>query len=456
MIYSDTIAEELFSPPRRWNRLTITLEGETDIQDVISFCGEEQQSVIQSLNIPQTIFGSGTYQFRLNPKITIAEWIESDCLQIICSNPQAIIALEVEYICEAVEQEKQARIAGDEQLAASLAQLQATKEDVKNKVISWENPDNTQYPSAKLVKDSIDAEANARLAGDQGLQNQVNTINTVLATKENVNNKVVAWNNPTHTQYPSAKLVYDTIQNSGAGPHKLDGSGHLEPDDTTTFNATTERHGLMPKLSGNSGHVMCGDGQWRNYANYWDTLQFTPPQLSQFSWVNQRNVYVREDNSALTMIAPASGITGDKNSVLVKPIQSQVFDFCMGFTCLLINVSYQLIVLALYDYSSGKMITLHMRNDLRVEVVRWNNPSSWSSTASTVYINHLGSFIFFRIQQTSTNRYFYISYNGVDWISVGQTSNTDWIVPTHIGFGINPYNSSYAQCATFVHWIVKY
>lgn len=42
--------------------------------------------------------------------------------------------------------------------------------------------------------------------------------------------------------------------------HKLDGPEHGTADDTTTLDATTSEHGLMPKLSGNVGDVFRGDG----------------------------------------------------------------------------------------------------------------------------------------------------------------------------------------------------
>jgi len=41
---------------------------------------------------------------------------------------------------------------------------------------------------------------------------------------------------------------------------KLDSLG--EPDDTTNLNATTQRHGLLPKLPGSTGVYLRGDGTW--------------------------------------------------------------------------------------------------------------------------------------------------------------------------------------------------
>lgn len=44
--------------------------------------------------------------------------------------------------------------------------------------------------------------------------------------------------------------------------HKLDGPEHTTPDDTTTLDATTDRHGLLPKLSGDADAFLNGEGEF--------------------------------------------------------------------------------------------------------------------------------------------------------------------------------------------------
>jgi len=52
------------------------------------------------------------------------------------------------------------------------------------------------------------------------------------------------------------------------GTHELGGVDELKlddlgtPDDNTDLNATTLRHGLLPKLSGSASDVLLGDGTW--------------------------------------------------------------------------------------------------------------------------------------------------------------------------------------------------
>lgn len=115
--------------------------------------------------------------------------------------------------------------------------------DVQNKVISWSNtPSDSNVPSEKLVKDSLDLKANTSslstvaTTGDYedllNLPEEIcitdfyydatsdelvlntctdNDISTI-TSKEDKSNKVISWSaTPTHSHYPSEKLVKDYI-----------------------------------------------------------------------------------------------------------------------------------------------------------------------------------------------------------------------------------------------------
>jgi len=112
----------------------------------------------------------------------------------------------------------------DKYTQAATNTLLATKENLTNKVTSFSSPTDTQYPSAKLVKDQLDTksvtshthvEANIT---DLDKYTQAAT-NTLLATKENLTNKVTAFSSPTDTQYPTAKLVSDQLATKSATGH---------------------------------------------------------------------------------------------------------------------------------------------------------------------------------------------------------------------------------------------
>ena len=107
-----------------------------------------------------------------------------------------------------------------EKIQALVTALINKFEEKSNKVTSWSNTvSNTNYPSEKLVKDSLDAKQNssAKVTSFSATPSDENypserLVKTELDLKENADNKISAWgNDPTDTQYPSAKLVKDAL-----------------------------------------------------------------------------------------------------------------------------------------------------------------------------------------------------------------------------------------------------
>lgn len=92
---------------------------------------------------------------------------------------------------------------------ASYPTVKAVKSEFGAKVTSWSSTTaDTNYPSEKLVKDSLDNKISK--SQTTGLVKNDGTIDTT--TKEVTSNKVTSWSGTvTDTNYPSEKLVKDTI-----------------------------------------------------------------------------------------------------------------------------------------------------------------------------------------------------------------------------------------------------
>ena len=92
----------------------------------------------------------------------------------------------------------------------------ALNEKLANKVtaISSASTD-TEYPSAKAVYDAIDAvpviTVDSALDAQSANPVENGVITTALGGKESTTNKVTAFSSPTDTEYPSAKLVDDSL-----------------------------------------------------------------------------------------------------------------------------------------------------------------------------------------------------------------------------------------------------
>lgn len=110
--------------------------------------------------------------------------------------------------------------------------IKTTYQKTSYKKTSWSStPSNDNYPSEKLVKDTIDSEATDRNNADTALGERIDNIvngttvveeanksdkdgdgNVIGSTYEKSNNKVSSWQEtPDNTHYPTEKLVKDTF-----------------------------------------------------------------------------------------------------------------------------------------------------------------------------------------------------------------------------------------------------
>lgn len=149
--------------------------------------------------------------------------------------------------------------------------------------------------------------------------------------------------------------------------------------------------------------------------------------------------------------------SSDKGSRLLNIVTTGSFNWCFEykaispasnyicrayFECLPFwnNDAFQAPSIILYDSVSGKLISWGYGYDpstFRMQANKWNSISSFNAA----YVNNqvadvMGYGIhWWQIRDDGSNRYFEYSYNGVDFYTAGTSSRTDFITPTHIGWG---------------------
>jgi len=103
---------------------------------------------------------------------------------------------------------------------------------------------------------------------------------------------------------------------------------------------------------------------------------------------------------------------------------------------------YQL-ALVLRNSSSGKFVIfgLSWNNGWTIAANQYNSPTSYNGNE----VNCAGALspnMYFRIVDTNTNREYWFSYNGVDWMKIGQNTRTTFMTPDQVGIAINANNSN--------------
>lgn len=181
-------------------------------------------------------------------------------------------------------------------------------EQTSNKVTSWGNtPSNDNYPSEKLVKDSLDSKAS------------IDSVNR----KEDKSNKVTSLSSSsTDTQYPSAKCVYDAvdiIDDKVSVVYNtvsiIDTSDSVyDADRWTEYGPMSIGQNSNYKFigGGNSGYVIY-DGNISNLDNYDITLNLQANRKN-------TNLYINDDDNIGTLPTSQTSILFKKRDGVVKVV----------------------------------------------------------------------------------------------------------------------------------------
>lgn len=200
------------------------------------------------------------------------------------------------------------------------------------------------------------------------------------------------------------------------------------------------------------------------WAGFGPLFPLTQPNLTGYSWVNQGDSgSITQTNSYVYMQnGPGSG--AEDWALYVKSVASAPYTYTVGFLPLLVSAQYSELGVVLYNSSSGKFISLSMQADqysnsppgMVLINAKWSSTSSFNASynfqhGAATLVPWYAGFVFFRIYDDGTERHWQYSSDGVNFLTLAQQSNTDYITPDSIGFGIDCYNSSIAVGMTILH-----
>lgn len=307
----------------------------------------------------------------------------------------------------------------------------------------------------------------------------------------------------------SSLAAHETSHREGGSDElKLDDLGI--PDDNTDLNASTTRHGLLSKLSGNSNEFMDGTGNWSDpgtgsgTGNVTDTTAFgsepsgspgpsagdlvfynnsfyvsrftgsawgpwgpifpmTQPVDGDFSWVNQGGASVDASLGGIYLLAPATA--GDSLRVRVKtaPSTPYVITACFLPAIHAANNSGTAVENAAFglifrESGTGELATFGLQfvsGQVQpiVVVQKFNSATSFNSgyNGGTTR-RYPASPLFLRIADNGTNRMCSISTDGQHFIQVHTVGRTDFLTADQVGFYAHAGNSSNDCGVNLLSW----
>jgi hypothetical protein len=181
---------------------------------------------------------------------------------------------------------------------------------------------------------------------------------------------------------------------------------------------------------------------------------YTPPVLSNFTWVNQVDAVATQVGNVVTL---TNNVNIDTNwNLLVRALPSRPCTITAWLIPHLTNNNYVTMGIVLRENSSGKLIanSLTYSGGCQVIVSLMNNTGSWNSNKNYKNISYPYSFgLRFVISDASPNVIsFQCSWDGSVWYELDTESFGSFCTPDQIGFFINRYHYQ-AWCGmTLLSW----
>lgn len=186
-------------------------------------------------------------------------------------------------------------------------------------------------------------------------------------------------------------------------------------------------------------------------------LALTPPYSGLFTWVNQELATVDTSSGHPYLTYPAKD--GQHWALWVTPLASQVFDLRVVIQSNWANAGHRYVGIVLYQESvpAGDGPFTFMGCDATgIYVYRYLNPHTPWSTALSILSYFPREYLFARITQDATHRHFYLSPDGFNWSLVLEQGFNDWVVPTHVGFALDPADPSTGCDLSALHWSLRF
>jgi len=228
----------------------------------------------------------------------------------------------------------------------------------------------------------------------------------------------------------------------------------------------TSAYGSRPAAAQDGKIFLPNDGIYVNrdtgaaWAAWGPVWPLTPLDDSAFSWVNQGSAaitsskgYVFFDGGAATGAVQFRGrvkaypSTPFTITTALIPILFASSSFDYGL-CFQTNASSLISTIGINANAVASGFSIVARN--------WTNSTTISATAAQQFLNAIPTMIWLRITDNGTNRIYYYSVDGYNWITLYTIARTTFLTPDRIGYFVFT-NASAAlnnnPSATFMHWL---
>jgi hypothetical protein len=203
------------------------------------------------------------------------------------------------------------------------------------------------------------------------------------------------------------------------------------------------------------------DAEWLKWGHF---NEFTEPDQSLFSWVNQSSATISTTYGPSVLTIPAPGGAGENVNLRVQAPPATPYSLIAGFIPNIDPVDNTSCGMVLRESSTGKFIFFRLlfdttsaitKSDIVFSVDKYTSPTVFSANYNVVSAGFLrGSVIWFKIFDNGVNITWSYSNDGQNYTVITTQSRTDFLAlgPDEIGFAINSNTTSGAAGMTLLSW----
>jgi hypothetical protein len=277
------------------------------------------------------------------------------------------------------------------------------------------------------------------------------------------------WGTPGNVVESEITLVDNTTNNVSTTKHGfapkapndaaqyLDGTGaYSVPAGSGGGSTSTAAYASRP-AAGNAGNLFLpSDGHYIErdtgaaWASWGPIYPCVRPTVASFAWENQGGATGTDTNGGIFMSMSNPGALALR--ALVQTLPATPYTVTIGMKPQLMGLDYCGAGIALFESGSGKFATLSIvgsASGMLLAGGRWTNATSAVANAFAVRFDQGNCMVWLRITDNGTNRLFYVSPDGYNWVQYFSETNTSHCTPDKVGINLYSATIGYGTAAIF-------
>ena len=188
---------------------------------------------------------------------------------------------------------------------------------------------------------------------------------------------------------------------------------------------------------------------WQTFGPMW---RFIPPDLGDFTWVNQGSATVYETNGGITIKAPAQA--GTNIRALVQTMPATPYVLTVAFIPNVGSGNFANSGLITRDSTSGQLWTFGRTNVFgQIVSNNYTNATTYFSTNLSETHPNFNNPQWLQIEDDGTTATLRVSTDGYNWVFFASFLRDAFLTaPDQIGFNADAENASYDAFTTLLHW----